>query len=156
LLRRLRAGGWRILLDRGFGPAELANSDALCAEAGVTPVDLDDSGKGLGRDVASLSTGELAGADVIRFHGSIAGWAAACRAARLALSYDSVGHHLAAALGVHVITAFTGHPDERFVAAWHPQGLGRVQVVPIATERKADSAAWEALWSALPDAVGAG
>ncbi len=150
LLAALRARGWRVLLDRGFGPAELASSDALLAEAGWTALDVDDSGKGLGQDVATLAPGALASAPVIRFHGSIAGWAAALAACRLAISYDSVGHHLAAALGVPLVTAFTGHPDERFLAAWCPQGAGSVTLVPVATAAKDDPAQWQRVINAVP------
>ena len=152
ILAALRQRGWRILLDRGFGPAELASSDALLAEAGWTAVDLDDSGKGLGQAVADLAPGTLAAAPVIRVHGSIGGWAAALAACRLAISYDSVGHHLAAALGVPLVTAFTGHPDERFLAAWHPQGASPVTLVAIATAAKDDPAQWQRVIAALPSA----
>jgi ADP-heptose:LPS heptosyltransferase len=152
ILRTLRDRGWRILLDRGFGPVELASSDALLADAGWTAVDVDDSGKGLGLPVADLAAGALAEAGVVRFHGSIGGWAAALAACRLAISYDSVGHHLAAALGVPLVTAFTGHPDERFLAAWHPQGAGPVALVAIPTAAKEDPAQWERVLRALPPA----
>ena len=142
ILRHLKATGWRILLDRGFGPGELANSDALLVEAGWTAVDIDDSGKGLGLDVSHLAPEALAGATVIRFHGSIGGWAAALAGCGLAVSYDSVGHHLAAALGVPLVTAFTGHPDQRFATAWSPQGPGKVTVVDIPTELKEQPEQW--------------
>ncbi len=152
LLCRLRALGWRVLLDRGFGPAELANSDALLAEAGWTATDLDDSPQQLGLEVANLAPGSLADADVIRFHGSIGGWAAACACCRIAVSYDSVGHHLAAGLGVPVITAFTGHVDPRFPVAWKPYGPGAVTLIEIPTATKEAPAAWEPLLAALPRA----
>ncbi len=150
LLNRLRAQGWRVLLDRGFGAAELANSDALLAELGWPTIDLDDSGQGLGLAIAACAPGSLAQAEVIRFHGSIGGWAAACLACGLALSYDSVGHHLAAGLGVPVITAFTGHADARFATAWKPHGPGAVTVIEIPTATKHDPAQWARLLSAIP------
>ena len=150
LLAALRARGWRILLDRGFGTDELTSSDALCAAAGLVPVDLDDSGKGLGRAVEELAPGSLADATVVRFHGSIAGWAAALSACGLALSYDSVGHHLAAALGIPLVTAFTGHSDPAFAIAWQPRGPALVTVVEIPTASKDDPAQWERVAAALP------
>ncbi len=151
LLKLLRDRGWRVVLDRGFGVAELQNSDALLQAANLGAVDLDDSGQGLGANAGALTPGALAQAEVIRFHGSIAGWAAACAACRLAISYDSVGHHLAAALAVPVVTAFTGHPDERFLEAWKPQGAGPVTVVAIPTATKQDPQTWRRLWEALPN-----
>ena len=152
LLRALVARGWRVLLDRGFGEAELANSDALCRDLGWTPRDLDDSGTGKGEVVSSLPAGALAAAPVVRFHGSIAGWAHHLAACGLALSYDSVGHHLAAALGVPLVTAFTGFTDAGFPVAWRPRGPGRVDVVEIATAAKDDPAQWARVVAALPPA----
>lgn len=136
LLAHLRSQGWRILIDRGFGLVETANNDALLAEAGLAAVDLAD---------ADVST-----ADVLRFEGSIGGWAAALACCGLAVSYDSVGHHLAAGLGVPVVTAFTGHADERFAAAWEPHGPGQATLVVIPTADKARPEQWQRLLAALP------
>ena len=150
LLQQLRALGWRVLLDRGFGAEEMANSDALLAALGWTAVDLDDSGKGLGLAVDGLTPAQLSDAAVLRFHGSIAGWAAALSCCGLALSYDSVGHHLAAALGVPVVVAFTGFSDPGFPIAWQPRGAGAVTVVPIATAMKHESSQWDRVAAAFP------
>jgi ADP-heptose:LPS heptosyltransferase len=153
LLQHLRAQGWRVLLDRGFGATELASSDELLAAVGWSATDLDDSPQGLGLAVSTLSPGQLGSAAVIRFHGSIGGWAAACAACRVAISYDSVGHHLAAGLGVPVITAFTGHHDPRFAVAWKPHGPGAVTLVEIPTAVKADPQQWQRLLAAIPAAA---
>ena len=136
LLRTLRDRGWRILIDRGFGPAEVANNDALLAAAGLTAIDLRET--------------EAHDADVLRFEGSIGGWAAACACAQLTISYDSVGHHLAAGLGVPVITAFTGHADARFATAWTPHGPGTVTLIVIPTALKEQPQQWQALFAAVP------
>jgi ADP-heptose:LPS heptosyltransferase len=156
LLRGLRAKGWRILLDRGFGEAELANSDALLDALGWRATDLDDSGKGLGRAVDALAPGELAAAEIVRFHGSIGGWAAALAACGHALAYDSVGHHLAAALGVPVSIAFTGWSDPGFPVAWQPRGAGTVLLHPIPTAAKDEPARWDAILAGVPLARPAG
>jgi ADP-heptose:LPS heptosyltransferase len=152
LLRALRARGWRVLLDRGFGDEELANSDALLSELAWRPRDLDDSGRGLGQPLTGLAPGALVNEDVIRFHGSIAGWAAALSSCGLALSYDSVGHHLAAALGVPVIVAFTGYSDAAFPVAWQPRGAGRVTVVAIPTAEKQRAEQWQRVIEEIPEA----
>jgi ADP-heptose:LPS heptosyltransferase len=131
LLRELAASGWRILLDRGFGSDELRGSDALCAAAGLVPLDLDDSGAGLGRDPKHLEAASVATASVLRFHGSIAGWAAAVTGCRAALAYDSVGNHLAAALGVPLVTIFAGHAGVRFLDAWRPTGPAPIRVIAV-------------------------
>ncbi len=153
VLEHLRRSGRHILLDRGFGAEELAASDALLGDLGWAAVDLDDSGRGLGRPVADLIPGELASAPVVRFHGSIAGWAAALAACELAFSYDSVGHHLAAASEVPLVTAFTGHTHPVFPLAWRPRGRGPVTVVEIPTSERGDPAHWERVGEAL-DAMG--
>ncbi len=150
VLRALRQRGWRILLDRGFGAAELANSDALLAELGWTVVDVDDSGKALGQDAHTLPAGSLATADVVRFHGSIAGWAAFLSCCQHALSYDSVGHHLAAALGVPVTVAFTGWHDPDFPIAWQPRGQAPATVVSISLDAKEQPATWAQVGAAVP------
>jgi ADP-heptose:LPS heptosyltransferase len=150
LVQRAQALGWRVLLDRGFGPAELANSDALVGALGTVAVDIDDSGQGLGLAVATLPAGALAHASLIRFHGSIAGWAAALAGCGLALSYDSVGHHLAGALGIPVLVAFTGFVDPAFPVAWQPRGRAGVVVVRIATADKTGPESWQGLLAAFP------
>ena len=151
ILQALRGRGWRILLDRGFGADELANSDALLSALGWTALDVDDSGKGLGLPVQGLLPGQLMQTPVVRFHGSIAGWAGGVAACTLALSYDSVGHHLAAALGVPVVVAFTGYADPGFPAAWQPRGPAAVTVVAIPTADKDQPAQWERVLAALPN-----
>ena len=137
ILETLRARGWRILLDRGFGADELAESDALVQRMGWEVVDVDDSGRPeLGVAIDDLAIGALSTVEVVRFHGSIAGWAAAVSCCQMALSYDSVGHHLAAALDVPVVVAFTGHSHADFPVAWAPRGNGPIDVVVIPPEEK--------------------
>lgn len=150
ILRRLREQGWRVLLDRGFGAEELANSDALVKELGWQAHDIDDSGKNLGTAVAGLQPGQLAQHDVIRFHGSISGWAAATASCKLAFSYDSVGHHLAAALGVPVIVAFTGFTHPEFPIAWQPRGPAAITLVTFAEQEKPEPAQWRRVIDAIP------
>lgn len=130
ILQQAVVDGWRLVLDRGFGDEELAESDDLLQQVGLKAFDIDDSGKGFGIDPADLKPGQCAQQPVIRFHGSIAGWAAAVSACQGALSYDSVGHHLAAALSVPLVTAFTGHPSAAFPVAWQAMGPAqRIQVL---------------------------
>ncbi|MBA3686365.1 MAG: hypothetical protein H0W72_14155 [Planctomycetes bacterium] len=150
MLQALHDLGWRVLLDRGFGANELANSDALLAALGWTAHDLDDSGSGLGQPIDQLTPRCLNTAPVIRFHGSIAGWAAALSTCGVAVSYDSVGHHLAAALGVPLVVAFTGYSDPRFPDAWRPRGAGRVAMITIPTAEKASPDHWQRVIDALP------
>lgn len=148
LLHHVRAQGWTILLDRGFGAEELANSDALLAEAKLSAIDVDDSGSGKGIAVSELRPGQFANAEIVRFHGSISGWAAAVTTCGHAVSYDSVGHHLAAAAGIPVTVAFTGHSHADFPIAWQPRGPAAITVVVIDSAEKA--AALPRLLAAIP------
>jgi ADP-heptose:LPS heptosyltransferase len=150
MLKQFRDRGWRILLDRGFGSEELANSDDLLKEAGWTACDIDDSDKGLGISVATLTAEQLAQHDVIRFHGSISGWAAALACCGQAFSYDSVGHHLAGALGVPVLVAFTGFSDPGFPIAWQPRGRAAISIFTIPTAEKSQAHTWKPVLDAIP------
>ncbi len=152
ILTTLRARGWRILLDRGFGADELANSDALLHDIGWTACDIDDSPKNLGLQIETLQSGQLADQDVIRFHGSISGWAAALACCGHAVSYDSVGHHLAGALSIPVTVAFTGFSDPSFPTAWQPRGQAPIALFQIPTNNKQNPESWEPLLAALPQA----
>lgn len=149
LLRDVVGMGWRILIDYGFGDEEEAASDALMAELRWTPCEVHDSGRG-GAKAAELEPGQLAGEAVIRFHGSIAGWAAALSACDAAISYDSVGHHLAAALGIPLVSVFTGFEHPAFPAAWAPVGLAPVQQLVIPTAERDDERWPDRVSAALP------
>ena len=138
LLHRLRESGWRILIDRGFGTAEIAASDELMAALGWQPVDCSDQDPACGRLIDELVEESLADAAIIRLHGSIATWAAAVGACRAAFSYDSVGHHLAAAVGTPLISACTGWNDPVFPIAWRPCGRAPVHDYAIPAERRTD------------------
>ena len=152
ILGRLRAQGWRVLLDRGFGAAELANSDALVAQWGQAVTDIDETGTGLGAPLVQAAPGVWAGAAVVRFHGSIAGWAALVCQCRFALSYDSVGHHLAAAAAVPVVVAFTGYADPAFPLAWQPLGAAPVTVINLTEDEKGRRECWQRVLDAIPHA----
>ena len=149
ILQALRDRGWRILIDYGFGDDEMAASDQLLASLGWPPLDVDDSARG-GIPVGSLDADRCSQASVIRFHGSITGWAAAVAACAHALSYDSVGHHLAAALGVSLTSVFTGHSGDAFPVAWQPRGPGTVQQIVIPTAERLQPDWWQRVITSLP------
>lgn len=152
VLKQLERLGWRILIDRGFGDEEFAASDALMAELDWQPHDLTDLVDGSGTPIDDLTPNSLASAQVIRFHGSIAGWAAAVGNCQLALSYDSVGQHLAAAMSVPTVVIFTGHPHSDFTTAWTPARGPDDHAVVIADGRQHEPASWERVLNILPAA----
>jgi ADP-heptose:LPS heptosyltransferase len=65
---------------------------------------------------------ERSGAQVRFWEGSFAGFARLIAASRLYVGYDSAGQHVAAALGVPLISIFTGFPVPRMFHRWKPIG----------------------------------
>lgn len=68
--------------------------------------------------------------DRIGIHtGPFASFAAMIAASSLYFGYDSAGQHVAAALGVPLVTVFKGFTSERMLARWSPCGPGPVTVL---------------------------
>jgi hypothetical protein len=61
--------------------------------------------------------------------GSFASFAAMIAASSLYFGYDSAGQHVAAAMGVPVVSVFKGFANERMLARWTPHGPGPVTVL---------------------------
>ena len=136
ILRCMIDRGWRILIDRGFGDEELKNSDAVMRGVGLSAVDVSETDPEHGILLKELSNEDIGNSDIIRFYGSIAAWAACAQQCQLAFSYDSVGHHLAAALEIPLVVAFTGYKDDAFPKAWQPRGAGEINLVCIPMKMK--------------------
>ncbi len=61
--------------------------------------------------------------------GSFAGFASRIAESTLYVGYDSAGQHAAAALGIPLVTVFSGHVSQRMFERWKPTGTGRIEVV---------------------------
>ncbi len=61
--------------------------------------------------------------------GPFASFAAMIAASSLYFGYDSAGQHVAAALGVPLVSVFNGFAGERMLARWSPYGPGPVTVL---------------------------
>ncbi len=61
--------------------------------------------------------------------GPFASFAAMIAASSLYFGYDSAGQHVAAALGVPLVSVFKGFASERMLARWSPYGPGPVTVL---------------------------
>ncbi|MBA3974695.1 MAG: hypothetical protein C0504_10835 [Candidatus Solibacter sp.] len=61
--------------------------------------------------------------------GSFASFAAMIAASSLYFGYDSAGQHVAAAMGVPVVSVFKGFANQRMLARWTPHGPGPVTVL---------------------------
>ncbi len=151
LLKNIIKKGWRILIDRGFGDEEYANSDSLLAAINASVLDIDDSGQEeMGIAVSTLTTNQLADTELIRFHGSIAGWAAALSCCAFSVSYDSVGQHLSAALNIPVAVAFAGYSNESFPIAWSPCSQAPVSVTAFYKSQVENPIIWGKFLSTIP------
>ena len=123
LLRLLIEKGYRVVLDRGAGDEELERSKRLTdslIEDGVTvgsALDYPLDGRGL--------------ADVLVWEGSLGGFAGYVSGSDLYVGYDSAAGHVAAALGIPVITVFAGAPSDRMIERWRPWGRDHITVVAV-------------------------
>jgi ADP-heptose:LPS heptosyltransferase len=63
--------------------------------------------------------------------GPFASFAAMIAASRLYVGYDSAGQHVAAALGVPLISVFAGYPSLRMMQRWSPRGHGPGAIIPV-------------------------
>jgi len=70
--------------------------------------------------------------------GSFASFAAMIAASGLYAGYDSAGQHVAAALGVPLISVFAGYASERMMARWAPESPGRSTVIPVGYQETQD------------------
>jgi ADP-heptose:LPS heptosyltransferase len=61
--------------------------------------------------------------------GPFASFAAMVAESSLYFGYDSAGQHVAAAMGVPLVTVFKGFVNERMLARWTPCGPGPVTVL---------------------------
>ncbi len=78
---------------------------------------------------AALGTlGEAAGRVGVH-SGPFAFFAAMIAASDLYVGYDSAGQHVAAALGVPLVSVFQGFPSERMMARWRPESPGPAAVL---------------------------
>ncbi|TVR08717.1 MAG: hypothetical protein EA401_13590 [Planctomycetota bacterium] len=147
IMRHCMEQGWFLVVDRGFGDEERAASDALLRAGGWDCLDVDEDGV-IGVRPEDLTPSQLAGHAILRFHGSIAGWSALQAACGLTLAYDSVGHHLAAASGVPVISICTGHSHANFPIAWQPRGPAAVTQIVIPTDERDQPQHWQRVLTA--------
>ena len=128
LVALLVGQGYRVLLDRGAGKDELGRMDVL-----------ETSLIGRGLSVSRVRHDRIKVADVMTWEGSLSAFAGLIAGSDLYIGYDSAGGHLAAALGVPVITVFAGPPNRRMRERWSPWGRSRADVVDVGPKEKADS-----------------
>lgn len=124
LLEWIVARGARVLLARGAGDGEVARSFALAerlAARGLGVLHLE-RGRRLG-------TVPESGADIVTWEADVGAFLAAVGCADIYVGYDSAGQHLAAALGVPMLSVFVEAAGARHALRWTPRGRGEVRVV---------------------------
>jgi len=97
LIALLAATGEPVVIDKGAGGEEAARVERAVERSGCKPQ---------------------------FWEGSFAGFARLIAASRLYVGYDSAGQHVAAALGVPLVSIFAGFPTPRMFHRWKPIGEG--------------------------------
>lgn len=78
----------------------------------------------------AIASVPLSRAERIGVHeGSFASFAAMIAASGVYFGYDSAGQHVAAALGVPLVSVFNGFASERMLARWTPEGPGPITIL---------------------------
>lgn len=117
------AQGGTVLLARGVGQQETGECRLLCgllAERGIRVEHL---------PAGCVQAPAPGGADVVTWQASVDAFIAAIRCADLYVGYDSAGQHIAASLGVPVLSLFIETAGRRHALRWSPQGRGIVRVL---------------------------
>lgn len=147
LVRELLAEDYSIIIDSGV------KEEAIEAEVLLTRL------REIGFSTSSLEERndqldiEIPVARVVKYRGGIGKLGALVSKADLYVGYDSMGQHVAAALGTPTITFFKGYTNELFKQAWTPWGPGTVIVIDVevgATDARSLVALFSALLQARP------
>jgi ADP-heptose:LPS heptosyltransferase len=126
LILKLLADGVAIVLDTGFGSEEFDQAEAIIRavrDKGIEAAEITGENPGL---LDSIKSGNVR---LIAFQGTINKFAALINLSDCYIGYDSLGQHLAAALGRDVITVFAGYHSELFPGRWRPMGRGIIQLI---------------------------
>lgn len=126
LILKLLADGVTIVLDKGFGSEEFDQAEAIIRavrDKGIEAAEVTVENPGL---LDSTKSGNVR---LIAFQGTINKFAALINLSDCYIGYDSLGQHLAAALGRDVITIFAGYHSELFPERWRPMGKGSIRLI---------------------------
>jgi hypothetical protein len=128
LVLGLLAAGHDVVLDRGFQRDEVALVDALAAAARAADHRVVEVNEAV--DPAALPRLERGAAPtLVTFEGSVTRLAALIGRTGLYVGYDSVGPHLAGALGRDLIAVFAGYDHPGFPDRWRSAGPGLREVL---------------------------
>ena len=132
LIRKLLSDGVTLVLDKGNGREEFDQAEALMQAVG-------DLGFGIAQvseeiehpESPRIIYNETSSREIrlVVFQGSVRKFAALINISDLFIGYDSLGQHLAGALGCNVITVFSGYHSDLFPQRWKPLGRGIIRLV---------------------------
>lgn len=126
LILRLLADGVTIVLDKGFGSEEFDQAAAIIRavqDKGIEAAEV------TGENPEFPDSAKSGNVRLIAFQGTINKFAALINLSDCYIGYDSLGQHLAAALGRDVITIFAGYHSELFPERWRPMGRGIIRLL---------------------------
>ncbi len=106
LLRQVGTQFPVVCIDKGAGGEEARRVDAAIVASGI-------------------------GDRVRLWEGSFSGFAALIATSKFYVGYDSAGQHAAAALGVPLVSVFSGYVSERMFRRWRPAGGGAIEIVQV-------------------------
>jgi hypothetical protein len=134
LILRLLSDGATVIADAGHGDAELQRAAELARMARDDQFEVIEA---TGARVPTAGGGAFDGRPcrgrLIMFLGSVARFATLVNVSSLYIGYDSLGQHLAGALGKDIVTVFAGYPSPVFVARWRTMTAGVLRTVEAET-----------------------
>jgi hypothetical protein len=142
IVKKLLSDGVILILDRGCGKEEFDQADALMRtvrDMGIETAEVTEKSPGL----IGVRHSEAKSRDVrfLVYRGGVSRFAALINLSNLYIGYDSLGQHIAGALGRDVIAIFAGYHSELFPERWRPLGNGTIRLVkaqsgPFSLERQ--------------------
>ena len=120
-----------IILDRGAGVGEDALVDSLIVRAAGNTADFVNLNivEACEKSLPDVLSAHNHSPDILVWRGRIGLLAAMIKASDLYIGYDSMGQHIAAAVGVPCIDVAAGAVSQRFLDRWRPTGLARTTVI---------------------------
>jgi hypothetical protein len=147
IVQKLLSDGVILILDRGYGKVEFDRADALIRtvrDMGIEYAEVTEKSP----ELIGVGHSDEKSRDVrlLVYQGGVSKFAALINLSNLYIGYDSLGQHVAGALGRDVIAIFSGYNSELFPERWRPLGNGRIRLVkaqsgPFSLERQDELAA---------------
>jgi ADP-heptose:LPS heptosyltransferase len=144
LIRRLLSDGVTLILDKGNGKEEFDQADAIIRDAagmGFEILEVKEKKPGsIGARFREAVSGNIR---LIAFQGGVSTFAALINISDIFIGYDSLGQHMAGAVGRDIIAIFAGYHSDLFPQRWKPLGSGTIRLVkarlgPFTLERQDD------------------